>query len=405
MPKKKKPSQIAQEDPALELVRLELVANDCEIENIEGIPYPTILEEIRCALNPDLHEGRIPPYGSILCPGELPNDLVDKRYSPDIIDKTFIRGAADGRKTFIVYSGSEEPELCSMGEDYGTELALINLSRSCFGLVLKRRDSGLTTLVYRQNVYTIRNRQWLRRKPILGMTSAIRQHYAAIDSNITRRILELCCYILSPLGIGTTLVWFMHEPSATESSLWAECPDMRHLGLLAQEQEHYQTIAHLARHQDGAFLLGPKSDIRSLGAHLKYSPETAARVSPYRGTRHTSAKCYSFEHERALVFVVSEDGYVSVFSDGFKISDSPLYPAFEEAKDLKKMVPEKAKDVSSDSFERNCHECVKRVRIEQVTIIGSKEMEEAICPYCGKVAYSAMCWSLTALPLKTLPEK
>lgn len=405
MPKKKKPNQITQKDPGLELVRLELVTNYCDVEDIEGIPYSTILEEIRYTLNPDLHEGRIPPYGSILCSQEVPDELVDKRYSADIIGKPFMRRAADGRKTFLVYSGSEEPELCSMSEDYATELDLIKLSRSCAGLVLKRRDSGLVTLVYRENVYTIRNRQWLRRNPILGMTGAIQQHYAAIESDIAGRILELCCYILSPLGIGTTLVWFVQEPGPTESSPWADCPDTRALGLRAGQQEHYQAIAHLARHHDGAFLLGPESDVRSLGAHLKYSPKTATHVSGYRGTRHTSAKRYSFEHERALVFVVSEDGCVSVFSDGFKISDSPLYPAFEEAAGLKKMVPGKAKDVSADSFEHNCDECGKPLRIEQVTVIGWKEKEGALCPYCGKVAYSAMCWSLKALPLKIFPEK
>lgn len=393
-----------QKDPDLELIRLELVKNRCNIEEIEGVPYTIILEEIAYTLNPEIHEGRIPPYGSILCREGRADEFIQHRYDTKVLDKLFMRRGADGRRNYLVYSGKADPELCSLNENYESELDLINLSRSCSGVILKRRDSGLTTLVYRGHVFTIHNRRWVVRKPISEMVEAIRQHYADVDVDITKRILELCCYILSPLGIGATFVWFIREPTSDEASLWKGHPDLRVLDLHAVDEGDYQEIAHLARHHDGAFLLEPQGEIRSLGAHLTYKPETAGRLSPYRGTRHTSAKYYSFEHERSLIFVVSEDGYVSTFSDGFKISDSPLYPAYEEAHGLKKMVPAKARDVFADSFQKPCKECGKLLRIEEVTVLGWKEHEEAYCPFCGKIAHTAMCWSVKAFPLKVLAK-
>ncbi len=404
MPKKKKKIEIVQKDTTLELIRLELVKNRCNIEEIEGIPYTTILEEIAYTLNPEIHEGRIPPYGSILCHEGFADELIQQRNDTKILDKSFMRRGADGRRTYLLYSGKADPELCSFIENYESELDLIKLSRSCAGVILKRRDSGLTTLVYKRHVFTIQNRRWVVREPISQMVGAISQHYPDLEVEFTRRILELCCYILSPLGIGATLVWFILEPTAEEAALWKSYPDLRVLDLHAVDEDDYQEIAHLARHHDGAFLLGPQGEIRSLGAHLTYTPETAGRISPYRGTRHTSAKYYSFEHDRTLIFVVSEDGYVSTFSDGVKISDSPLYPAYEEAHGLRKMAPMKAKDVFADSFNKPCIECGKLLRIEQVTIIGCKELEEAYCPFCGKIAHTAMCWSLEAFPLKILPK-
>jgi hypothetical protein len=121
-----------------------------------------------------------------------------------------------------------------------------------------------------------------------------------------------------------------------------------------------------------------------------------------RGTRHTSAKRYSFEHNRAVVFVVSQDVYVSIFSDGAKVFDSPLMMAREEERFLKGVSRPKQGDVSSREFITECSQCRKKLRVSEVVVIGWRDSEEAHCPVCSTVVHSARCFSINAILQKAM---
>jgi DNA integrity scanning protein DisA with diadenylate cyclase activity len=53
-----------------------------------------------------------------------------------------------------------------------------------------------------------------------------------------------------------------------------------------------------------------------LGVRIVPSLEAEVEVDPYRGTRHTTARRYSFDDPTAVVVVVSEDGPVTVWRSG-----------------------------------------------------------------------------------------
>jgi len=49
-------------------------------------------------------------------------------------------------------------------------------------------------------------------------------------------------------------------------------------------------------------------------SQLKYS-EASKRLEARAGTRHTSAQRFSYDFAKGIIFVVSSDGPVTVFSD------------------------------------------------------------------------------------------
>ena len=104
----------------------------------------------------------------------------------------------------------------------------------------------------------------------------------------------------------------------------------------------------------------------------------------------------------AVAFVVSSDGPVSVFSDGVKVGHLAVLPAADVAAGVKKMVPQKKRDVSYSSYRIVCAHCRKTSVVEEVVVIGWKEMEETNCKLCGTQLYSSMCYQLESHILKVL---
>ena len=66
--------------------------------------------------------------------------------------------------------------------------------------------------------------------------------------------------------------------------------------------------------------------LRQLGVLLVPSSASEIEIDPFRGTRHTSARRYSFDDPTAIVVVVSEQGPVTVLRAGQIIGRSPVVP-------------------------------------------------------------------------------
>lgn len=52
-------------------------------------------------------------------------------------------------------------------------------------------------------------------------------------------------------------------------------------------------------------------------------------------------------------------------------------------------------DISSDTIRKPCPHCGKRLRIEEVVVLGQRDNETVKCPACKNEAHSAMCFSLS----------
>jgi hypothetical protein len=149
-------------------------------------------------------------------------------------------------------------------------------------------------------------------------------------------------------------------------------------------------------------MIGPKGDVLSVGHHLHASDKARNLVPETRGTRHTSARRYSFDEASVVVVTISQDGPVSIFSDGAFLGDVAPYSAELDAEALREAVPPKKEDIFDSEWEEICSRCGKTNVVQEVLITGWRETEEAYCQVCRAQVAQTRCFKLGAYVKKTL---
>ncbi len=132
-------------------------------------------------------------------------------------------------------------------------------------------------------------------------------------------LLEFAVHDLGSLGVGALLV-YRPGPGpgpAVEDRLPAPPP------LRVSRASHLAPLRHALAQVDGAALFDAEGVLQRLGVRLVPSREAEQRVDALGGTRHTSARRYSYDDPTATVVVVSEDGPVSVLRGGDVLGRSP----------------------------------------------------------------------------------
>jgi DNA integrity scanning protein DisA with diadenylate cyclase activity len=86
---------------------------------------------------------------------------------------------------------------------------------------------------------------------------------------------------------------------------------------------HLAPLRHALSQIDGAAIFDGDGVLRRLGVRLVPSNAAEESVEPLGGTRHTSARRYSYDDPLATVIAVSEDGPVSVLRNGEVLARSP----------------------------------------------------------------------------------
>jgi hypothetical protein len=145
-------------------------------------------------------------------------------------------------------------------------------------------------------------------------------------------------------------------------------------------------------------LVGPAGDVRLIKGQLGgFRERTIDIVKEFRGTRHTSARRFSYEHEKTIAFVVSQDGGLTKFSDGAIVADFPVMSARAEATGPQPGAP------GHDPTVTSCTNCSKQVEIHEVKVGGSPEIQRATCPVCEEILCSATCAEFLTIVRKSLP--
>ena len=126
-------------------------------------------------------------------------------------------------------------------------------------------------------------------------------------------MLDLCVHLLSPRGIGATLVWrivesaVMGDVSNNPSEPPTTLPTSSGPSIDTRSLPCWRRWMGMLRVEAGRVL--------NYWAMLDPSAEAKKLVAEMGGTRHTSAKRYSYDEPGSIVVVVSEDGPVTIFSD------------------------------------------------------------------------------------------
>jgi len=310
----------------LDLVKKEMLVNSFKSIHFDNIPESAVVSELAYCFHPTVHEGRIPPYGALFCNQPIPQRFkcLYAQVPASEDERNASRLFADGRRSFMTYDQGAVPKLALFEAAFGDEYRLLELSESLQGLVMQRQETGLVKLIQQGEVFTVRDRVWSRKGTIsdakrrivdcIGNTSGI------IHLGVLGRLLQLCYYHLSPESIGATLVWCLLQGTRSALEIHSGI-GLPQLPLSVQDAAAFTLIGHLLHHQDGAAIILPFGELECIGVHLSFTEEARQNVAEVRGTRHTSAARFTYDHRETIAFVVSHDGAVTVFSDGANVAE------------------------------------------------------------------------------------
>ena len=356
----------------------------------EAVPVPLdgetgeiLLREVLYARDAPAHEGRPARYGALVLEesGGGADETARRRLSKlaaeivplDGYDLDAARRFADGRSSFLVRDARTAALAC-FPHSVEYEAALVELERSTGGIVVQRRVDGSLRLCSSDGVIVWVGHRWRFTPNSARFADVIAHLVPQADRDVLVGLLDLCVHWLSAGRVGATLVWYLVEGSATVGASLAGLDVSRAIQtppLSLLERTHRPALLSALAQLDRAVLVQPTGRLTHLNVGLVPSPAAVTTVPAIRGTRHTSARRFSFDEPRAVVAVVSQDGGVTVFSDGAPI-------------ELARTVPTGRSDHQRPSVESvmQCPGCDRAILIEDTgaAIGGSGTVT---CPVCA----------------------
>lgn len=198
---------------------------------------------------------------------------------------------------------------------------------------------------------------------------------------VLRAILDFCVHTMSPADAGALLVLQLDaDRLGPEGGLNPALPPTAVPRLPLRDVATHAAVRQLLAQIDGAAILDAHGDLLAVGAHLRASPRSheVVQLDPTHGTRHASARRFSFDHDRTVVFVVSNDGPVTVYSDGAAIASIRSRPDEVE--------PDADPSVAGRARRRaiTCPACGKRLVATATSATIGTSSATVACPVCGK---------------------
>lgn len=286
----------------------------------------SILRELLVALEAPVHEGLIPPYGSIIAPKGANLSAV---LSLEDKDLDLARKAADGSSALLAFRESRLAGLLLLDPSSAPDLQLARIACALKGIAIRRERSGVVRLYGPIGSLRHGGRRWSVSPSIGDAIGRIRQAAPMVDSGLLFKLLEFAYYVLSPWYIGATLVWLLSDRDP-----FCRQVDLQPLRLSIFPGAGAPTVAfaaHLLAQFDGATIISRDGGLLATGVHLTSSPQAERLLPALAGTRHTSARRASYDHSDTLVITVSADGPVTVFSDGLNIFELGWFSTDESA--------------------------------------------------------------------------
>lgn len=288
---------------------------------LDGTTGESLLAEIDYARFPPVHERALPTYGAILLsgPSPAPEDLgavVHRGGAEEIV-----RLMADGRQAFVLRRRGRT-ELVVLPTPHDLEGEVVRL-REQFGpsrfTAIQRTAVGVVRVFAPSALAVWDGARWWEKPYATAYARAVARAVPDASAPALEAILEFCVHRLSPSPAGAILVWALEESVLSELSA---LPTSRGPALSLRDRLNHGPLRQLLSQVDGAALLSPSAELAGVRLLLPASAEAYQRVAvdPVRGTRHAAGRRFSYDSERAVVFVVSEDGPVTVYFKGAAVA-------------------------------------------------------------------------------------
>lgn len=353
-----------------------------------------LIDELAYARNPPVHEQRRPSYGCIVYPGtDLPYDVPDEMELSELVDEDDFERArelADGIHTFVARASQGGAALAHLSAT--DEYSLVHLAGETGAWIIQRHPNGTVRVFGRERLHLFLNDEWTV-KPY-GHTRWVQLTHVvgaeAGQATVGMALLDLCLHVLSARRIGATFVWMVRGgvESLTDHLQRPSRPIATALNVT--ERRDFEPLATLLASVDGACLIDEDGSVVGVESFLRMSEDAKKHVDSRGGTRHTSAACFSFDVAEAVVFVVSADGPVTIFSDGvdaLRLDEDVPYAAALRAP------PSFSRIAKVENVRTECASCRKPLIVELQLVDGANHMLTQRCPVCGSPAHEAEAFS------------
>jgi hypothetical protein len=380
----------------------EELADACVSLNFDGPIGERALAELDYACFPPRHEREFPTYGALIVGGATPRwDESDLRVTDaEGCSLAGLRLLADGRQSFVLFS-RERSDLAVFLTAHDRETALVRLQRdSPQDLVIVQRTShGVVRAYANRRLVVWDGSSWSESPYADSYSSVVLRSVPEARPAVLSAILDFCIHTIGPAPTGAALVWSLDEGGSEHlGHLRRPAPRVQLPALSLLDPLAHGALRQLLSQIDGVALVDVDGRVVEAGVHLTGSDQSSelVRPRPGRGTRHGSARRFSFDEDRTVVFVVSEDGPITVYSDGGVIA------SIEEAPEGS--VPPDGSEETNSQRVVICGHCGKHCGVEPLGLSpGSITLE---CPVCTAPIDSpwpdrvVRLWILKARPVR-----
>lgn len=278
----------------------------------------TVLEELDYALRPPVHERRIPSYGSIIGPTEplegwaVTTRLVAERRPMTQFGDAQIRRFADGISSWAIRDGGGVDELVVFDRSASSERDIVILASASGGLVVQRHPSGVVRIVGPGGVVRRDITGWHHEPPLDSWLKNIPGFRESGELTTLGLLLDFAVHDLGARGVGSLLI--LHETG----DLGVGFEDRMAIppALQIGSPNDLAPLRHALSQTDGATVFDHQGTLRRMGVRLVPSRAAETEVRAIGGTRHTSARRFSYDVPEAVVIAVSDDGPVTVLQAG-----------------------------------------------------------------------------------------
>jgi hypothetical protein len=286
---------------------------------VERSSMPDVLvDELDYAMRPPRHERRIPSYGAFVLPSQ-PIDSWSDQTSLEIVTSSTadavddeVRRYADGITSWTVRTGGGVDQLVVFDRPAGSERDLVVLASVSGAMVVQRHPGGEVRLAGSFGVARWDGLGWLVEPPVDTWLKWASCGIDPVGTDALDRLLRFAVHDLGSQGVGAVLVYRASTGSAGlfERRLPSPPP------LRIDRPTDLAPLRHVLTQIDGAALFDARGELLALGVRLVPTSGAEATIDPLGGTRHTSARRFSFDDPDAVVIAVSEAGPVTVFRRG-----------------------------------------------------------------------------------------
>ena len=295
----------------------ELDESGLRVDGTEAF-WAMLLEEIDHALRPPVHERRAASGGTILEPASDPatwEEGTQLGITLKALDQQPLNAArrfADGLSSWLLRRTDGTTEWLVFDRTAGSERDLVVLADVLDATIVQRHPSGSVRVVGSFGVLRWAGVGWHHEPPVSSWIDAVTACAVHGDPAVLEAMLEFAVHDLGSLGIGSLLIYRpQNEPGPSVEERLPTPPALR-----IRRAAHLAPLRHALAQIDGAAVFDAEGGLRQLGVRLVPSNAAEEMVEPFGGTRHTSARRYSYDDPLATVIAVSEDGPVSVLRNG-----------------------------------------------------------------------------------------